>query len=139
MTVSNNIQDKLSSLSKSEYLDFMRQFLNDLLLKNLRIDWVDEDRLMGQGSIELGILTYWYSLLLIRDSKTIDQDELQMFRKSMQPHIDKGMIFTMGNFNREAKKSAKQKGMLPIDLIDAENWMMRIEKFERLSEQETEK
>lgn len=55
---------------------------------------------------------------MIRNTSEVNDSIVTRFREGMDPHTDKGLIITTGKFTRKAKQLAKQKGKIPIDLVD---------------------
>jgi restriction system protein len=82
----------------------------------------------GTGIIQLnGLLSFHVVFQCKRYQGSVSVGEVRDFRGAMVGRADKGLFITTGTFTREAKEEAKRDGATPIDLIDGEDFMEKLQ------------
>ncbi|MCB0463694.1 MAG: restriction endonuclease [Flavobacteriaceae bacterium] len=108
----------IDNLLQEHFLNLTEKLLQSMHLKFLHTEIQDSNIINVKGSIELGVISYKYAIYMIRNTSEVNDSIVTRFREGMDPHTDKGLIITTGKFTRKAKQLAKQKGKIPIDLVD---------------------
>lgn len=127
--LNRNEIETINSLSAAQFKNFCFTFFESLGLTNIESVAVAEPgRVTGKGTIELGILmTYHFVFLGIQHAGVISEQVIQELRDLMGNKTNKGLIVTTGSFSRQAKRQAKSKGKVPIDLFDRNALISRLE------------
>jgi len=85
----------------------------------------------GKGIIRLGgLLSFHVFFQCKRYKGSVGPKEIRDFRGAMVGRGDKGLFITTGNFTKDALKEASRDGAPPIDLIDGD---LLINKLQELS------
>lgn len=120
------ILEIINNLNKTQFKNFCRLFLEATGLSYVNVT-EKENKVIGTGTIELGIvLSYHFVFIGVQNNTLLKESIIKELRKLEQNQTNKGLILTTGQFSRAVKKQAKQKGMLPIDLIDSNNLISRL-------------
>ena len=120
----------ISGLSKTQFKSFCSTFFHLLGLTNINAVLIRENGVItGKGTINLGIvMSYHFVFIGIQHVGIVDDTIIQKIRDTMDSQTNKGLVLTTGYFSREAKRQAKAKGRIPIDLIDGTNLIERLRK-----------
>ena len=139
--LNRNETETINSLSAAQFKNFCFTFFESLGLTNTESFAVPEPgRVTGKGTIELGILmTYHFVFLGIQHAGVISEQVIQELRDLMENKTNKGLIVTTGSFSRQAKRQAKTKGKVPIDLFDRNALISRLENMKLRISPETGK
>ena len=135
----NTLQEEakgfLDGLSNDEFLEFTKKLLAKMHLKHIKIDKMNKSNnlLSGTASVELGVLTYKYSFVIVRNEMYLNENIVLRLRKAMAQNVNKGLIIATGKFSRDAKRLSKQKGHIPVDLMDATELIKRLKDYDLLS------
>lgn len=118
----------INALSEAQFKSFCLSFFQGLGLAHINSILVGENgAVSGKGAIELGtVKSYHFAFLAKRHTGTVADDTIQEIRDTMDDQTDKGLLLTTGYFTREAKRQAKRKGKIPVDLIDGNNLIQRL-------------
>ncbi len=85
----------------------------------------------GRGIIRLaGMISFPVVFQCKRFTNNVSAGTVRDFRGAMAGRADRGLILTTGGFTRDAEKEATRDGVPPIDLIDGELLMDRLEELE---------
>ena len=85
----------------------------------------------GRGIIRLaGMISFPVVFQCKRYANNVTAGTVRDFRGAMAGRADRGLILTTGGFTRDAEKEATRDGVPPIDLIDGELLMDRLEELE---------
>ncbi len=135
----NKLQEEakgfLDELSNDEFLEFTKKLLAKMHLKHIKIDKMNKSNnlLSGTASVELGVLSYKYSFIIVRNEMFLNENIVLRLRKAMAQNVNKGLIIATGKFSRDAKRLSKQKGHIPVDLMDATELIKRLKDYDLLS------
>ena len=127
--LNRNETETINSLSAAQFKNFCFSFFESLGLTNIESVAVPESGYeTGRGTIELGILmTYHFVFLGTQHVGVVSEEVIQELRDLMENKTNKGLILTTGSFSRQAKRQAKSKGKVPIDLFDSNALIYRLE------------
>ena len=132
----NKLQEEakgfLDGLSNDEFLEFTEKFLAKMHLKHIKMN-KSNNLLSGTASVELGVLSYKYSFIIVRNEMFLNENIVLRLRKAMAQNVNKGLIIATGKFSRDAKRLSKQKGHIPVDLMDATELIKRLKDYDLLS------
>ena len=85
----------------------------------------------GNGIIRMaGLISFPVVFQCKRYANNVTAGTVRDFRGAMVGRADKGLILTTGGFTRDAHREATRDGAPPIDLIDGELLMDRLEELE---------
>ena len=119
----------INRFTERQFKNFCVTFFSSLGLTNIESVPMAEYDVAGKGTIELGILmSYHFVFIGIQHVGIVDDTIIQKIRDTMDSQTNKGLVLTTGYFSREAKRQAKAKGRIPIDLIDGTNLIERLRK-----------
>lgn len=118
----------INSLPSAQFKNFCLTFLAALGLSHIEsVSIAGCGCVAGKGSIELGILmTYHFAFLGKQHNGIVPEEVIDAIRNVMEDRTRKGIILTTGSFSRQAKRQAKIKGKVPIDLIDGNSLIHRL-------------
>lgn len=120
-----NWQLLINRVSNETFLAFWNWYLSTLTFQSISLTLDNTEKVSGTAVFSIGIAIQRFQFNFIRRQQFIDAKTLVALRaKSVE--VDKGMIFTTGNFTREAKKEARKKGVFPIDLINISDLSKRL-------------
>ncbi len=128
--LNHNEIEIINRLSATQFENFCFTFFASLGLTNIESVPVAEcECVTGKGTIELGFLmSYHFVFLGKQHVGTVHDNIIQKIRDTMDSETNKGLVLTTGYFTREAKRQAKIKGKIPIDLIDRSDLIERLRK-----------
>ena len=131
----------INRLPAAQFKNFCFTFFESLGLTNIEsVASPESSCVTGKGTIELGILmTYHFVFLGIQHAGVISEQVIQELRDLMENKTNKGLIVTTGSFSRQAKREAKSKGKVPIDLFDRNALISRLENMKLRISPETGK
>ncbi len=129
--ISNSQIEIINGLSKTQFKSFCFTFFQTIGFTNINAVLIRENGVVtGKGIIDLGIvMSYHFVFFGKQHVGTVPDNIIQEIRETMDSETDKGLLLTTGYFTREAKRQAKIKGKLPIDLIDRSNLIERLKKY----------
>lgn len=85
----------------------------------------------GKGVMRLAGLLSFHVLFQCKKYKgTVNVSQVRDFRGAMVGRADKGLLITTGNFTKDAIIEATRDGAPPIDLIDGDLLIKRLEELE---------
>lgn len=85
----------------------------------------------GKGLVRVNdFLTFHVLFQCKRYSGSVGPSEIRDFRGAMQGRADKGLFITTGTFTSSAKAEAVRDGAPPIDLIDGELLVQKLEQYQ---------
>ncbi|MBY0462134.1 MAG: restriction endonuclease [Alphaproteobacteria bacterium] len=121
----------INALAEIQFKNFCTTFFQTLGLSNINSVLVMQNGVVtGKGAIELGIVkSYHFAFLAKQHTGAVSNQLIQELRDSMDSDTDKGIVLTTGYFTREAKRQAKTRGKIPIDLIDGNNLTQRLRRY----------
>lgn len=139
---SNNSEiDIINSLDEQQFKNFCLTFFTSLGLRNIEsVHALPSGGVTGKGTIELGIvMSYHFVFLGKQHIGVVPEKVIQELRDVMENQTNKGLILTTGSFSRQAKREAKIKGKVPVDLIDSDNLIHRLKNMQLRISTETGK
>lgn len=84
----------------------------------------------GRGVVKLAsILSFHVHFQSKRYKDSVGASVIRDFRGAMVGRADKGIIITTGSFTREAKLEALRDGAPPLDLVDGEDLVQMLKKY----------
>lgn len=84
----------------------------------------------GRGVVKLAsILSFHVHFQCKRYKDSVGASVIRDFRGAMVGRADKGIIITTGSFTRDAKIEALRDGAPPLDLVDGEDLVQMLKKF----------
>jgi restriction system protein len=84
----------------------------------------------GRGVVKLAsILSFHVHFQSKRYKDSVGASVIRDFRGAMVGRADKGIIITTGTFTREAKLEALRDGAPPLDLVDGEDLVRMLKKY----------
>ena len=128
-------QDKLLEIIKvispDQYERLCQRLLRELGFVNVEVTGRTNDGgIDGKGIIKLGgVLSYHVVFQAKRYEGSVSSSVIRDFRGAMSGRADKGLILTTGSFTREAKKEATRNGATPIDLIDGNEFAVKLKEL----------
>lgn len=124
----DNTIDIINQLGEQQFENFCFTFFASLGLTNIEpVNALEIGGVTGKGTIELGIvMSYHFVFLGIQHVEVVPEKAIQELRDVMENKTNKGLILTTGSFSRQAKRAAKIKGKVPIDLIDGNDLIHRL-------------
>ena len=128
-------QDKLLEIIKvispDQYERLCQRLLRELGFVNVEVTGRTNDGgIDGKGIIKLGgVLSYHVVFQAKRYEGSVSSSVIRDFRGAMSGRADKGLILTTGSFTREAKKEATRDGATPIDLIDGNEFAVKLKEL----------
>jgi restriction system protein len=87
----------------------------------------------GVGTLQIDALVSFKVLFQCKryaNANSVTPSQVRDFRGAMGGRADKGIIITTGTFTAEARKEASRDGVPPIESIDGEKLVDRLEKLE---------
>ena len=78
-----------------------------------------------------GLLSFHMLFQCKKYKGSVTVGQVRDFRGAMVGRADKGLLITTGNFTKDAIKEATRDGAPPIDLIDGDLLINRLEELER--------
>lgn len=131
----------INRLPDAQFKNFCFTFFESLGLSNMESFSVQQPGCVtGRGTIELGIvMTYHFVFLGKQHAGVISEQVIQELRDLMESKTNKGLIMTTGSFSRQAKRQAKSKGKVPIDLFDKNVLIYKLENMKLRISPETGK
>lgn len=122
----------INRLPAAQFENFCFTFFESLGLTNIEsVAAAQSGCVTGKGTIELGILmTYHFVFLGTQHAGILSEQVIHELRGLMENKTNKGLILTTGSFSRQAKRQAKSKGKVPIDLFDANALIYRLENMQ---------
>ena len=122
----------INRLPAAQFKNFCFTFFESLGLTNVEsVEAPESGCVAGKGTIELGILmTYYFVFLGRQHAGVVSESIIQELRDLMENKTNKGLILTTGSFSRQAKRQAKSKGKVPIDLFDRNALIYRLENMQ---------
>ena len=128
-------QDKLLEIIKvispDQYERLCQRLLRELGFVNVEVTGRTNDGgIDGKGIIKLGgVLSYHVVFQAKRYEGSVSSSVIRDFRGAMSGRADNGLILTTGSFTREAKKEATRNGATPIDLIDGNEFAVKLKEL----------
>lgn len=131
----------INRLPAEQFKNFCFTFFESRGLTNIEsIAAPESGWVTGKGTIELGIvMTYHFVFLGRQHTGVVSENVIQQTRALMENKTNKGLILTTGSFSRQAKREAKSKGKIPIDLFDRNALLYRLENMQLRISPETGK
>ncbi len=84
----------------------------------------------GKGIIRMsGVLSFHMIFQCKKYQGSIGSGHIRDFRGAMQGRADKGLFITTGRFSREAIKEASRDGAPPIDLVDGDHLINKLQEL----------
>jgi restriction system protein len=84
----------------------------------------------GRGVVKLAsILSFHVHFQCKRYKDSVGASVIRDFRGAMVGRADKGIIITTGSFTRDAKTEALRDGAPPLDLVDGEDMVQMLKKY----------
>jgi restriction system protein len=116
---------------------FAFERLSKLLLRECGFAQVEVTKTTGDGGIDgfgkfkmNGIISFNLAFQCKRYQGKVPPSDIRDFRGSMTTDIEKGLFITTGSYSRSAIEEASANGKKQIDLIDGEQFIDMLAKFE---------
>lgn len=124
---------QLLEISTEAFSGFCRNFLVHLGFTNIKIK-TSVQLLEASATINLGILSQEFAILIVQKEDVVKVKEILKFRNNMPKHTDKGLLISLGSFDKETKRESRAKGKVPIDLINGTALIDRLAKMDNAIE-----
>lgn len=130
--LNHNEIEIINRLPEKLFKNFCFTFFASLGLTNIEsLPVAESGCVTGKGTIELGILmSYHFVFLGKQHNGVVPETVIEELRNVMENKTNKGLILTTGSFSRHAKRLAKIKGKVPIDLIDRNNLVHKLKSMQ---------
>jgi restriction system protein len=130
--LNHNLIEIINCLPEKQFKNFCVTFFESLGLTNIEsVPVAESGYVAGKGTIELGsLMSYHFAFFGKQHTGVVPEKVIQELRDVMENRTNKGIILTTGSFSRRAKRQAKIKGKVPIDLFDGNDLIHRLKNLQ---------